>query len=111
MLLVNQQKRNEFLSRISYPARQAPAQQPQARPAAAPFSFLAAQLPAAVLADLLRLHPDHHQRVRDADSDLFHYAAQLTQTVNRQPWRMPPKTGLPRQSFVQLKHCQLESVK
>ena len=52
----------------------------------AALASLAAQLPAAVLADLLDLHPTTAVRwVRDADGDWNRYAAQLTQTTNHQP--------------------------
>jgi len=52
----------------------------------AALTSLAAQLPAAVLADLLDLHPTTAVKwVRDAGGDWNHYAAQLTQTTHHQP--------------------------
>lgn len=52
----------------------------------AALTSLAAQLPAAVLADLLDLHPTTAVKwVRDAGGDWNRYAAQLTQTTNHQP--------------------------
>jgi hypothetical protein len=52
----------------------------------AALTSLAAQLPAAVLANLLDLHPTTAVRwVRDAGGDWNRYAAQLAQTTNHQP--------------------------
>ncbi|MGH4004103.1 MAG: hypothetical protein ACRDSO_08315 [Pseudonocardiaceae bacterium] len=52
----------------------------------AALTSLAAQLPAAVLAELLNLHPTTAVRwVRDAGGDWNRYAAQLAQTRNHQP--------------------------
>lgn len=52
----------------------------------AALTSLAAQLPAAVLADLIDLHPTTAVRwIRDAGGDWNRYAAQLTQTTNHQP--------------------------
>jgi hypothetical protein len=47
---------------------------------------LAAQLPAAVLADLLNLHPTTAVKwMRQAGGDWTRYAAELTRTRNHQP--------------------------
>jgi hypothetical protein len=52
----------------------------------AALTSLAAPLPAAVLADLIHLHPTTAVRwVRDAGGDWNRYAAQLAQTRNHQP--------------------------
>lgn len=52
----------------------------------AALTSLAAQLPAAVLAELLNLHPTTAVRwVRDAGGDWNRYAAQLVQTRDHQP--------------------------
>lgn len=52
----------------------------------AALTSLAAQLPAAVLAELLGLHPTTAVRwVRDAGGDWNHYAAQLVQARDHQP--------------------------
>jgi hypothetical protein len=52
----------------------------------ATLTALATQLPAAVLADLLHLHPTTAVRwIRDAGGNWNRYAAQLTQTHNHQP--------------------------
>ncbi|MGH3687352.1 MAG: hypothetical protein ACRDSM_20350 [Pseudonocardiaceae bacterium] len=52
----------------------------------AALTSLAAQLPAAVLAELLNLHPTTAVRwVRDAGGDWNRYTAQLAQTRNHQP--------------------------
>jgi hypothetical protein len=52
----------------------------------AALTHLAAQLPAAVLADLLGIHPTTAVNwVHDAGGDWNRYAAQLTHTSNHQP--------------------------
>jgi hypothetical protein len=52
----------------------------------AALTHLAAQLPAAVIADLLGIHPNTAVHwVHDAGGDWNRYAAQLTQEVNHQP--------------------------
>ena len=52
----------------------------------ATLTGLAAQLPAAVLTDLLHLHPTTAVRwVRDAGGDWNRYAAQLIHTHDHQP--------------------------